>query len=204
LLDLERFSLSTVDGIVALESNYQLDDYAYRVAGSVGEFWTQISLEHIIDSVEQDRISLLEKSVRFGKALQLINILRDIPADLQLGRSYMPSSELSSHGLSPSDLMDPRSMESFRPLFNEYLDLTSDHLDSAADYVSMLPFREFRLRGSCMLPIVIGRRTLALLRRQNVLVGSARIKVPRREIRNIMRGIIVSLPFKSRSRAILS
>jgi len=202
--DLERFSLDGANGITALQSNDQLDDYAYRVAGSVGEFWTQISLEHILRIEDKDRIPLLEKSVRFGKALQLINILRDIPADLKIGRSYIPSESLSSHGLSPSDLLDSSSMERFRPLYDQYLDMTSEYLDAAADYVSMLPFGEFRLRASCMLPIVIGRRTISLLRTHNTLDESDRIKVPRGEIRGIIMKIFASLPFRGRSRAILS
>ena len=201
--DLERFSLNKANTVTALESNDQLDEYAYRVAGSVGEFWTNISLEHILRAGDEERTSLLDKSVRFGKALQLINILRDIPADLKIGRSYIPSENLSSHGLSPSDLMDYRNMEIFRPLYDQYLDLASEYLDSAADYVSMLPFWEFRLRASCMLPIVIGRRTISLLRVHNVLNESDRIKVPRAEIRGITLRILASLPLKGRSRAIL-
>ena len=41
-LDLRRFAGATAENIVALETAAELDDYTYRVAGCVGEFWTKI------------------------------------------------------------------------------------------------------------------------------------------------------------------
>ena len=45
--------------------------------------------------------------VRFGKALQLTNVLRDLPRDLRNGRCYLPQSQLAPLGLSPADLLEP-------------------------------------------------------------------------------------------------
>src|ERR1041385_3074737 len=41
-LDLHRFGEASKDHIVALRTDDELDDYTYRVAGCVGEFWTRI------------------------------------------------------------------------------------------------------------------------------------------------------------------
>jgi farnesyl-diphosphate farnesyltransferase len=41
-LDLRRFAGASAEKIVALETAVELDDYTYRVAGCVGEFWTKI------------------------------------------------------------------------------------------------------------------------------------------------------------------
>ena len=57
-----------------------------------------------------------EKGVRFGKALQVINILRDIPEDLRFGRCQIPRQELDKHGMKPDDLLTPNNIEKFRPL----------------------------------------------------------------------------------------
>ena len=38
-----------------------------------------------------DSEEMLDAGTRFGKALQLINILRDIPEDLSIRRCYIPS-----------------------------------------------------------------------------------------------------------------
>ena len=77
-----------------------MDDYAYRVAGSVGEFWTEICLEHAFEASAEMKEELMSSGVRFGKALQLINILRDIPEDLEIGRCYIPTDDLEKIGLS--------------------------------------------------------------------------------------------------------
>ena len=168
ILDVNRFSLGAED-IPSIEKDDELDDYAYRVAGSVGEFWTRMSLAHLFKLDHEKENQLFENGVRFGKSLQMINILRDIPADLELGRCYIPRKSLEKFKLSPHDLLDKSKMEPFRPLYDEYLDLTSRYLESAIQYIEMIPHSQFRLRGSCMLPVIIGKRTVSLLRGRNVL-----------------------------------
>jgi len=195
-LDLERFGAGMGDGITALSNYGELDDYAYRVAGSVGEFWTSITLEHQFKVDEGTEGLLFERGVRFGKALQLINILRDIPEDLSLGRCYIPLDDLESHGLTPDDLNNPENMSAFRGLFDHLLDKTSEHLDAAIEYIEMLPYSQFRLRGACMLPVIIAQRTMTLLRSSNVLDGENRVKISRDEIKEITRKVMLSLASK--------
>ena len=124
--------------IVSLQNDNEMDDYTYRVAGSVGEFWTRMSMSHLVFH-GRDPEEMLKLGIRFGKALQLINILRDIPSDLNIGRCYIPSVRLASLDMKVSDLKSEESMEKFRPLYNEYLDLACKYLDSAADYISLIP-----------------------------------------------------------------
>ena len=184
-LDLQRFGNVEKGTITPLSDDNELDDYTYRVAGCVGEFWTQMSLAHCINADEATEKLMFEHGVRFGKALQLINILRDIPADLALGRCYIPIDSMTSYDLFPSDLQDLQNMEKFRPLYDIYLDLAWGHLDAAVEYIRLLPKRQFRLRAACMLPVLIGQRTLTLLGSQNVLDGDNRVKVLRPEIKRL-------------------
>ena len=165
ILDLERFGPANEGGkISALKSDEDMDDYAYRVAGSVGVFWSKMSLEHLISLPPEKEKEFFEKGIRFGKSLQMINILRDIPEDLRFGRCYIPEQSLDKHNLKPEDLMNDGNIESFRPLYDEYLDLTNEHLEAAIEYIAMLPDKQFRLKASCMLPVLIGQRTVTLLR----------------------------------------
>ncbi|HJL54500.1 MAG: phytoene/squalene synthase family protein [Candidatus Thalassarchaeaceae archaeon] len=202
-LDLRRFADASGESIIALSNEGELDDYAYRVAGSVGEFWTHISLEHLFEADAHTKARLFETGARFGKALQLINILRDIPEDLRLGRCYLPSEALSEHGLSPSDLLESGAIDRFRTLFDEYIDKASSHLDAAVEYITLLPHRQFRLRGACMMPVLIGQRTLRLLRNHNVLEAESRIKVLRPEIKRLRNRTILALPFSRLSQKLL-
>ena len=93
------------------------------------------------------------------KGLDLVGITddkytQDIPEDLRFGRCYIPKQELNKHGLEPEDLLDPENIDVFRPLYDEYLDLTNEHLDEAIEYIKMLPETQFRLKASCMLPYI--------------------------------------------------
>jgi len=186
ILDLQRFgSANESDSIDALKNPQELDDYAYRVAGSVGEFWTSMTLAHQISFKQENEIKMYDLGVRFGKALQMINILRDIPEDLRFGRCYIPVDSLAEFDLEPPDLLNPKNMDKFRPIYNKNLDIASSHLDAAAEYIGMLPYSQFRLRAACMLPVLIGQRTLTLLRTSNVLDGTNRVKVLRPEIKRL-------------------
>ncbi|MBQ60069.1 MAG: farnesyl-diphosphate farnesyltransferase [Euryarchaeota archaeon] len=194
ILDLERFGPANEGGnISALNDNLELDDYTFRVAGCVGVFWTKMSLAHIISIPPEQEKEFFEKGVRFGKALQMINILRDIPEDLRFGRCYIPRQELDKHGMKPDDLLTPNNIGKFRPLYDEYLDLTNEHLDAAIEYIKMLPETQFRLKASCMLPVLIGQRTVTLLRDGNILDSADRIKVTRDEIKSYARKLLRAL-----------
>ena len=203
-MDLERFSDNNGSVIRSLSRYEEMDDYAYRVAGSVGEFWTEICLEHAFEASAELKEELMSSGVRFGKALQLINILRDIPEDLEIGRCYIPIDDLEKIGLSPNDLLHSDSIDVFRPLLDQYIARTEEHLDEAVRYIGLLPHNQYRLRGACMIPVIIGQRTLALLKTQNVLDRNNRVKVSRKEIKGIIRKVIVSLPFKKMSNSLLA
>ena len=194
VLDLQRFGTANEGGnISSLTSNEELDDYAYRVAGCVGTFWSKMSLAHLMTlSPEKEKV-FLEKGIQFGKALQMINILRDIPEDLRFGRCYIPSEALAEHGLEPEDILGDSNLEVFRPLYDSYLDLTNIHLEAATDYIRMLPDKQFRLKASCMLPVLIGQRTVTLLRTGNILDSNERIKVTRDEIKSYARKLLRAL-----------
>ena len=194
ILDLERFGIAKEGGkISALNDNIEMDDYTYRVAGCVGVFWTKMSLAHLISMSDEKQDIFFEKGIRFGKALQMINILRDIPEDLRFGRCYIPKQELNKNGLEPEGLLNPENIDAFRPLYDEYLDLTNEHLDEAIEYIKMLPETQFRLKASCMLPVLIGQRTVSLLREGNILDSTDRIKVTRDEIKSYARKLLRAL-----------
>ena len=134
-----------------------------------------------------------EHGIRFGKALQMINILRDIPEDLRFGRCYIPGPSLEQHGLNPIDLLDSTNIDSFRPLYDSYLDLTSEHLDAAVEYIRMIPDRQFRLKAASMLPVLIGQRTVTLLREGNILDSEEKIKVTRDEMKGYFKKLLRAL-----------
>jgi farnesyl-diphosphate farnesyltransferase len=196
-MDLIRFGATSSAQISSLQTDVELDDYTYCVAGCVGEFWTKVCRSHQLSKVRLKDDLLTANGIRFGKGLQLINILRDIPKDLRQGRCYIPAARLSDAGLQPHDLLEPSSMDRFRPLYNSYLQQAEDHLTAGWNYVGMLPFSQLRIRLACCWPILIGVKTLARLKTENVLDEQRRIKVTRPEIRNMIFRTLISYPFPS-------
>lgn len=197
-LDLARFSQSGPSNIVALQSPAELDDYTWRVAGCVGEFWTAMCFAHLRPLPRRPENDMIGLGIRFGKGLQLVNILRDLPRDLRSGRCYLPAPELHALGLAPPDLLLSQNEARLRPVFNQWLARAEDHLRAGWAYTLALPARWARVRLACAWPILIGVATLQKLKDENVLDSARRIKASRLEVKRIMRQSLLALPFRSR------
>jgi farnesyl-diphosphate farnesyltransferase len=194
-LDLRRFADASSERIIALHTDAELDDYTYRVAGCVGEFWTKMVRAHLFPRARVDDAFLLENGVRFGKGLQLVNILRDLPFDLRQGRCYVPGEALAASGLAPADLLEPGNESKFRPLYHRHLDRAEAHLAAGWAYTNALPRGCVRVRLACAWPIQIGMQTLARLREAAVLNPQQRIKISRRDVRHLMLRSLLSYPW---------
>jgi farnesyl-diphosphate farnesyltransferase len=193
-LDLSRFRQARASNLIALQSDAELDDYTYRVAGCVGEFWTKMCRSHLFADAKLDDVLLLTNGVRFGKGLQLVNILRDLPRDLRQGRCYIPQDRLTGGKLSPADLLQTPTERKFRPLYDSYLDQAENHLAAGWVYTNALPRRSVRIRLACAWPILIGVKTINKLRQENMLDPAHRVKISRAEVRSLIVRSIVSYP----------
>lgn len=194
-MDLVRFSTASAAQIVALDTESELEDYTYCVAGCVGEFWTKMCGTHVFMIQPQNNEIFLAKGVRFGKGLQLVNILRDLPVDLRQGRCYIPKEQLLSYGLQPRELLETEAIGRFRPLYCAYLQRAEEYLAAGWEYIMMIPFRCMRVRLACAWAILIGMRTLELLHIGNVLDNGRRIKLSRSEIRRLIIQSVLLYPF---------
>lgn len=189
LLDLKRF---VVEGepfkIRALQTEEELDDYTYRVAGCVGEFWTRMCRRHLYPQARLNEEKFFENAVHFGKGLQLVNILRDLPADLKTGRCYLPEASLKTLGLEVEDLQNPEKYPQLRAYYKWYLSKALFYLQDGADYIEMTPggVRTWLARLGCTWPILIGVQTLKLLGETNPLDANQRVKVSRKEVKQIL------------------
>lgn len=193
-LDLHRFGSIPKGGLGALPDAAALDDYTYRVAGCVGEFWTRMCLAHLFRMGAEDEARMLRDGIRFGQGLQLVNILRDLPKDLANGRCYLPLDELARIGMGPGDLRDPANERRLWPVYERWLVRAEEHLDAGWAYTIALPRGQVRMRLACAWPVLLGIRTLVKLRGGGVLDPARRIKVSRAEVKAVMWRSIVRLP----------
>jgi farnesyl-diphosphate farnesyltransferase len=186
IFDLQQFPGETEEELVALSSDEELDRYTYMVAGCVGEFWTKMCVAHMPALRDWNVDEMCKLGVRFGKGLQLVNVLRDIPKDLRIGRCYLPVKD-------PRTLLDLENFEAIRALYSRWLDTAEDHLDAGWQYTMKIPRSETRLRLACLWPIWIGLMTIARLRAENPLDPGQRVKVSRGEVYGVMvRSFLVS------------
>ena len=190
--DLTTFPPEDSGRIEAFREEADLDRYIYYVAGCVGEFWTAMSMARARGLKSWDAERMSEIGMRFGKALQLTNVLRDVPKDLRIGRCYLPEIELSGAGISPQDLLNPSAAEKARPVLSGWIETALGHYAAAEEYLLAIPRRCPRLRLGALWPILIGLATLADLARNEAWLDPDRpSKVSRRWV---YRMIARSLP----------
>ena len=65
-------------------------------------------------------------------------------------------------------------------------------------YIRMIPERQFRLKAACMLPVLIGQRTVTLLREGNILDSDEKIKVTRDEMKGYFKKLLRSIDYPRR------
>ncbi|HUF91187.1 MAG TPA: phytoene/squalene synthase family protein [Candidatus Limnocylindria bacterium] len=186
LFDLAHFPGEDAASLAALDSVDDLDRYTYLVAGCVGEFWTALHVAHRPRLRGWDA-SMATRGVRLGKALQLTNVLRDVPSDLRHGRCYLPARELAALGLTPGDLLEPAAARRARPLLRALLTTALEHYDEGWRYTLAIPRREWRMRLACAWPLLIGLATLgAIAAHPDPLTALQPIKVSRATVRRIL------------------
>jgi farnesyl-diphosphate farnesyltransferase len=172
-LDLERFGSAEAWNPVALQNDAELDDYTWRVAGCVGAFWTRLGFLTMGDRFSKAPAELLlDMGISYGKGLQLVNILRDLPGDLKQGRCYLPVS-------------DPDDTCALLEAHGRWLETALERVADGFAYSAEL--RSRKLRAASLLPAMIARDTLLKMRGVDWPILEAGVKVSRA---NVYRSLI--------------
>jgi farnesyl-diphosphate farnesyltransferase len=127
------------------------------VAGSVGEFWTDLCALRAGEVAGGDLEEMRSLARGYGQGLQLVNMLRDRAADQHAGRVYLAPGTEASYAVQARSLLH-------------------DGLAYAA------AIRGGRLRYAVILPAMIGLRTLDLFDARPMETP----KISRAEVRKIL------------------
>jgi farnesyl-diphosphate farnesyltransferase len=185
--DLNYFPHESSGQLGALQTQADLERYTYLVAGCVGDFWTQMTARHTTAFQGCDIGKLSATGIRFGKALQYTNVLRDCAKDLRIGRCYLPLERLQGVELKPEDLFNISNSQRARPVLTGLLAVALGHYREAATYTLTVPERFGRLRLACLWPILIGLETLKRLAVNDAWLDPGKpSKVSRREVYKMM------------------
>ena len=179
-MDLTMFVNGSATHPQSLKTFKELDLYTYYVAGCVGEFWTNIMCAHCPSLANWDIEKMSAIGIRFGKGLQLTNIIKDIAKDLNQGRCYIPEELLISVGLTTESLLQPEAHLTLQPVLIQLIRQAMEHLDHGWYYAMAIPYSEIRLRLACMWPILLAGETLKLLQKSpNIMHLYRPIKITR-------------------------
>lgn len=152
----------------SFETEAELEQYIYFVAGSVGRFWTKMIRTHFSFAKNWGE-EVLASGEKLGKGLQLVNILRDFPRDLQRGRCYIPKELIEK--------------EDFKPALLKLTEKAKKYLAEAEIYCAHHPWYARRLIAAVRLPARLGLKTLDLLASEGAWLDPAIVtKVSRRQV----------------------
>ncbi len=168
VLDLKRFGEADAGNVVSLKNTEELNDYTWRVAGCVGKFWTKLGYTTLGGEFsESDESELLLHAEEYGRGLQLVNILRDLPKDLKAGRCYLP-------------VPVPTDTSALMEEFSFWRTIAEEKVQHGYLYSEQLRLR--RLKIASGLPAMIATETLGLLRDKSMEQLQFGIKVPRNRV----------------------
>ncbi len=134
MLDLQRFPS---DGALhALRTASELDEYTYLVAGCVGGFWTKLCAEAEPPTLSGEKSveDMIVLGIRYGKGLQLVNILRDVGQDLGDGPLLFSVGGIEATGTDAGGgaKADP---EKLLPVMIPWRKLCREHLACGLEYL---------------------------------------------------------------------
>lgn len=137
-----RYAQALIDGMrmdLAPRRYANLEElglYAYRVAGAVGQWLTELAGVR--------GAWALERAADLGQAMQITNVLRDVGEDWRRGRLYLPLDVMARHGFAPDSLAEASRWGgepplAWRSLMEELMEVAERHYRSALQGIPCLP-----------------------------------------------------------------
>jgi 15-cis-phytoene synthase len=157
------------------ETFADLYEYCTRVASAVG----LICLDIFGASTPASR----QYATDLGVALQLTNILRDVPDDLAQGRVYLPQEDLRAHGCTDADLEHEAARAGGGIRSAAVKRVLAGHAQRARDYYARaaraLPHQEARRLVAAEIMGAIYRAILTRIERRDYDVFREVVRIPR-------------------------
>ena len=180
-IDLQAFPHEKNTSVVAFRAAHELENYCRLMGGRPGKFWSQLICQ--TTQIPTDKETFFELGQRVGDALQIVNILRDLPKDLQIGRCYFPQEDLQKAGLTPTDLLDAKNSARFEPVKQKWISWGLARLQDGKKYFSLLPKTQPGQRAAVAWPVLWAADTLHKIAQEPELLNAQkRVKIPRSTI----------------------
>ena len=183
--DLQTFPAETAGTLRAFQTRQELEQYCHLMGGAPGIFWSEL-LTHSV-ALKTAPSDFLKLGEQIGDALQIVNILRDLPRDLRIGRCYFPQEDLQAVSLTETDLLIPSNSARFEPIKQKWIGWGRQKLAAAHTYLAAIPKTQPRHRAAVAWPVLWAGDTLnKLAQEKNLLDPAVRVKIPRSRIYGTM------------------
>ena len=177
-IDLSFFPTQPNTGLKAFEKAADLEHYCRLMGGKPGLFWSKLIEKSTAVSV--NTTTFFNWGQQIGDALQIVNILRDLPKDLQLGRCYFPLEDLQQAGLLPEDLLNIENSARFEPVKQKWIAWGLGRLQVARMYFAAIPKLQLGERAAVAWPILWTADTLfKVYQAKDLLNTQKRVKITR-------------------------
>jgi farnesyl-diphosphate farnesyltransferase len=164
----------------ALKTPQDLERYCALIGGAPGVFWARLYREAIKRSTRVAHNFPSERDAEMiGSALQMTNILKDMAADLRIGRCYLPQNDLDNSNLKPPDLLQPQNMPRLWEISSRWIAWAVDRLDQSEAFLTAIPKTELALRAAVIWPVYWAMDTLEQVAHSNLLDPKDRPRIGR-------------------------
>jgi len=181
-------------GTVGTDTEAELEQYCYYVAGTVGNMLTDLFYHQSpwIGKKLHGEMAKLNKS--FGQALQLTNIIKDAMGDLKRGVSFIPKDLAHEYKVAPDKLYLPENREAAKKVMNHLILKATKNLNEALEYCIMIPKQEPRMRLFTIMPVLFAIKTLgaAMDNYDMLLDPDSSVKISRGEVKRIINYITIN------------
>jgi farnesyl-diphosphate farnesyltransferase len=187
VVGMRRFVVEHPDGI-RISSIEEFHSYCYYVAGTVGHLLTELWHHHSASIDARVHAKLLEDCEAFGEALQTVNILKDIPWDVERENAvYIPSDLLAAQGSEQAEILRDDRRTANRAAIAPLIRLANEDLDRSLRYIEHLPLSALRVRLFCALPTLFAVATMREIERTDaMLVAGGAVKISRAEVKALI------------------
>lgn len=110
----------------------ELETYCYLVAGTVGEMLLPILHD-------QPDPSIVKSGIYLGKAMQIVNILRDVGEDLDRNRRYLPLDRMQRYGYREEEWASRQVNAAFRELVDDLAETARHWLQKGLRNIDTYP-----------------------------------------------------------------
>jgi len=133
-----------------ISNQSEFDHYCYQHAGCVGQFWVEI---FGLNAAHRDL------AINYGKALERVNILRDVVDDYQNSVILLPKSDWNRFGFVSNQAWTEPGWSHY---VQNYLQETNPYFRDAAQFCDGIPWTQWKLRWASMMPLKIALASMQL------------------------------------------